>query len=192
MLNSRFKGFWLVSSYVRHEQEMFIMEEYDAKIYILCFWNVTIIYIPWEKMNLMVLQIMKNGDNKLDIFQMTTNNKELAKELVTRKFLDSKRFHVNVKDIKNPLLWWEKHHYRFPIIGLLARQILGIIGFQIETKCIFELVRIAYFENHQISVFWNFWKPRWLLKNKNLKFKKNQGSSFNPFKEPKLTIFTKN
>jgi hypothetical protein len=75
---------------------------------------------------------MKNGDNKLDIFQMTTNNKELAKELVTRK------------DIKNPLLWWEKHHYRFPIIGLLARQILGIIGFQIETKCIFELVNCLF------------------------------------------------
>jgi hypothetical protein len=30
----------------------------------------------------------------------------------------------------------------FPTLGLLMQQILGIIGFQIETKCIFSIVGI--------------------------------------------------
>jgi hypothetical protein len=30
------------------------------------------------------------------------------KELVTIQLLDFKRFHIDVKDIKSPLLWWKK------------------------------------------------------------------------------------
>jgi hypothetical protein len=37
ILNPRFKGFCLVSSYVGHEQGEFIVEEYDAKNNIVCF-----------------------------------------------------------------------------------------------------------------------------------------------------------
>jgi hypothetical protein len=33
---------------------------------------------------------------------MTSNNVKIAKEIVKRKLLDFRRFHVNVKDIKNP------------------------------------------------------------------------------------------
>jgi hypothetical protein len=61
---------------------------------------------------------------------------------MTKELLDFRRFHVDGKDIKSPLLWWEKHHSRFPIVGLLARQILGIVGSQIERKHIFSLVGI--------------------------------------------------
>jgi hypothetical protein len=37
-----------------------------------------------------------------DIFRMTNNNVETVKEITTRKLLDFKRFHVDVKDIKKP------------------------------------------------------------------------------------------
>jgi hypothetical protein len=66
----------------------------------------------------------KDDDYRLNIFQMTTNNNEPTKELMPRKLLDFKRFHVDVKDIKNPLLCWEKHHCRFPVVGLQTRHIL--------------------------------------------------------------------
>jgi hypothetical protein len=39
----------------------------------------------------------------LDIFKMTSNNAEIMKEIISRELLDFKRFHVDVKDIKNPL-----------------------------------------------------------------------------------------
>jgi hypothetical protein len=39
-------------------------------------------------------------DYGLNIFQMTNNNVETAKEIVARELLDFRRFHVDVKDIK--------------------------------------------------------------------------------------------
>jgi hypothetical protein len=84
----------------------------------------------------------EDDDYKLDIFQMIASNNECVKELMTKKLLDFRRFHVDVKDIKSPLLWWEKQHSRFSIVGLLARQILGIVGSQVEMKRIFILVVI--------------------------------------------------
>jgi hypothetical protein len=51
-----------------------------------------------------------------------------TKEIVTRELLEFKRFHVNLKEIKNPFQWWEKHESRFPIVAFLARQILGIVS----------------------------------------------------------------
>jgi hypothetical protein len=44
---------------------------------------------------------------------MTNNSVKTTKEIVTRELLDFKRFHVDVKDIKNTLHWWEKHESRF-------------------------------------------------------------------------------
>jgi hypothetical protein len=31
------------------------------------------------------------------------------------------------------LQWWQKHEAMFPIVGFLAQQILGVVGFQIES-----------------------------------------------------------
>jgi hypothetical protein len=81
----------------------------------------------------------KDDDYRLNNFQMTTNNNDHAKELTARKLLDFKRFLVDMKDIKSPLLWWEKHNCRFLVVGLQARHILGIVGFQIEMEHFFLL-----------------------------------------------------
>jgi hypothetical protein len=64
------------------------------------------------------------------------------KEIITRELFNFRRFHVDVKNIKNPLQWWEKHESKFPTFGFLVKQILKIIGSQIETKCIFSFVAI--------------------------------------------------
>jgi len=71
-----------------------------------------------------------------------TNNMEIAKEIVTRELLDFRRFHVDLKEIKNPFQWWEKHESIFPVVTFLARQILGIVSSQIETEHIFSLTGI--------------------------------------------------
>jgi hypothetical protein len=49
-----------------------------------------------------------------------------AKDLVIKELLNFKRFCVDVKDIKSPLLWWEKHHFRFLVVGLLVRKYLAL------------------------------------------------------------------
>jgi hypothetical protein len=81
-------------------------------------------------------------DRSLDIFEMITNTSEPTTKLVNRKLLIFRCYQVDVKNIKCPLQWWEKHESMFPIVDFCARQILGIIGFQIEIEKIFSLVRI--------------------------------------------------
>jgi hypothetical protein len=46
------------------------------------------------------------------------------------------------KTSKCPLQWWKKHESMFPTFCLCLRQILGIVGSQIETKRMFSLVGI--------------------------------------------------
>ncbi len=67
------------------------------------------------------------NDNNLDIFQMTTRSIELTKELVQRELLIFQHYQVDVKEIKCPLPWCEKHEAMFPTNGVLACQILGIV-----------------------------------------------------------------
>jgi len=68
----------------------------------------------------------------LDIFEQTINTREPTKKLVKRELLISKRYQLDVKDIKCPLEWWQKHEAMFPIVRFLAQHILGIVGSEIE------------------------------------------------------------
>jgi len=81
-------------------------------------------------------------DVSLDIFEIIIDTSELAMELVNKQLLIFKCYQVNVKDIKCPLQWWEKHEGMLPVIGFCVRQILEIVGSQIETEKIFSFVRI--------------------------------------------------
>jgi hypothetical protein len=81
-------------------------------------------------------------DRTLDIFEMITNTNEPTTELVNRKLLIFRHYQMDVKGIKCPLQWWEKHESMSPIVGFCARQILGIVRSQIEIEIIFSLARI--------------------------------------------------
>jgi hypothetical protein len=73
---------------------------------------------------------------------MTTSTSEPAKELVNKKLLIFRHYQMDVKNIKCPLQWREKHKSMFSIVGFCVGKILGIVGSQIETKRIFSFVRI--------------------------------------------------
>jgi hypothetical protein len=53
---------------------------------------------------------------------MMNNNAKTTKEIVRRELLDFKRFHVDVKNIKNPLQWWEKHEFGFHVLVFLQNK----------------------------------------------------------------------
>ncbi len=126
MLNPRFKGFRHVSSYIGHEHKVFIMEKYDVKTLYGMFLKCYPYLHPVGESESSGFIDHKDEDNKLNIFQMTTSSNKLAKKLVTKELLNFRRFHVNVKDIKSLLLWWEKHHFRFLVVGLLVRKYLAL------------------------------------------------------------------
>jgi hypothetical protein len=73
---------------------------------------------------------------------MTTNTNEPTIEFINRDLLISSIIKWMSKTLKvhfnsYPLQWWEKHENMFPTFGFYARQIIGIVGSQIEKKLLF-------------------------------------------------------
>ena len=46
------------------------------------------------------------------------------------------------KSAENPLHWWKAHESQFPTVAFLARQVLGIVGSQIETERVFSIAGV--------------------------------------------------
>jgi hypothetical protein len=141
MLDPKFKTLCLMSSFINLEQSKAIVEKYDKKslfsMLLKCYYHLH----PLVESERGVVDERVEKDMSLDIFEMITNTSEPTTKLVNRELIIFKHYKVDVKNIKCPLHWWEKHGSMFLIIGFCARQILRIIGFQIEIKRIFSLVR---------------------------------------------------
>jgi hypothetical protein len=60
-------------------------------------------------------------DINLNIFEMSITYNEPVRKPVNMELLFFKHYHVDSKEIKCPLEWWEKHESLFPIVGFLAR-----------------------------------------------------------------------
>jgi hypothetical protein len=50
-----------------------------------------------------------------------------------------RRLHVADGECDGPLLWWREHEKEFPNVAFLARQILGIVGSQVELERLFSI-----------------------------------------------------
>ncbi len=59
-----------------------------------------------------------------------------------------KRLFIFLATCVDPLAWWWIHETQFPNVSLLAKQILKIIGSQIEIECVFNLARILITLRH--------------------------------------------
>jgi hypothetical protein len=142
MFDLRFKNLCFVSSYVGKKQGLPIVEEYDKKaLYPMLVKSYNHLHLIGDVASSSTKQDA-NKNYGLNIFQMTNNSIETAKEIIPRELLDFRRFHVDVKDIINVLQWWEQHESRFHAASFLAQQILRIVSSQIETKHIFSLAEI--------------------------------------------------
>jgi hypothetical protein len=66
-----------------------------------------------------VANTQTDGENSLDIFEMSTRTNGPTKEVVNKELLMFKRFQVDVKDIKCLLKWWAKHESLFLTMACL-------------------------------------------------------------------------
>ncbi len=130
-----------MSSLIGREQGKTIVEKYDKKtlfpLLLKCYYHLHPL-VEFEK----GVEQNVEEDMSLDIFEMIASTSEPATKLVNKILLIFKCYQVYVKDIKCPLQWWKKHENMFLTFGFCARQILRIVGSQIETKRIFSLVGI--------------------------------------------------
>jgi hypothetical protein len=53
-----------------------------------------------------------------------------------------KRLPILPSSCVDPLTWWRIHESQFPNMGFLAKQILGILGSQIEIERVFSLASV--------------------------------------------------
>jgi hypothetical protein len=72
---------------------------------------------------------------------MIVNISEPTTKLISQELLIFKRYRVDVKNVKC-LQGWKKYENMFLTIRLCAKQILAIVGSQIEIEKIFLLARI--------------------------------------------------
>jgi len=126
-----------VSSLIDYEQGKAIVKEYDK--FFLFFMLLKCYYPlhPLVETERDVVEQKVEKEKTLDIFEMIGNISEPTMELVNKELMIFKCYKADVKDIKCPLHWWEKYDNMFLTIGFCAKQILGIVGSQIETKKIF-------------------------------------------------------
>ncbi len=108
MLEPRFKSLRLVFSFIGHDQRVAMVEQY-----ILCSWNVIITCI-YRKNLIMVLLTIGYFSNDIKEYWINT------KKLVKRVLLVFWHYQMDVKEIKCPLQWWDKHEAMFPTIGFLV------------------------------------------------------------------------
>jgi hypothetical protein len=125
MLDPRFKTFGLVSSFTSCEQRKAIVEENDKNslfpMLLKCYYHLH----PLVEYERGVVDQKVEEDMNLDIFEMTTNTSEPSMELVNKKLLIFKHYQVDVKDIKCPIQWWEKHESIFLTIGFCATNFMN-------------------------------------------------------------------
>jgi hypothetical protein len=62
---------------------------------------------------------------------------EPIEKLVKRELLIFKKYQLDVKDIKRPFQWCQKHEAMFSTIGFLVQHIFGVVVFQIEIEIFF-------------------------------------------------------
>jgi hypothetical protein len=72
---------------------------------------------PLVKFKSDIVDQRMDEDCNLDIFEMMIRINELTKKLVKKKLLIFKQHKKDVKDVKCPFHWWEKHEIMFPTIG---------------------------------------------------------------------------
>ncbi len=135
------KTFHLLSSFIGWERSKVIVEKYDKKnlfpMLLKCYYHLHSLVGSGRG----VVDQRVEMDRNLDIFGMITNISEWTTKLVNRELLIFRCYQLDVKNVKC-LQGWEKHESVFLTIHFCAKQILGIVGSQIEIEIIFLLTRI--------------------------------------------------
>jgi hypothetical protein len=128
MLDPRFKNLKLISSLISQEQGIFIIQEYDMRslfpMLLQCHQHLHLV-VEFDITNQNI-----DANNNLNIFEMTMSYNEPMREFVNKELLSFKHYHVDNKEIKSPLEWWEKHESLFLIVGFLANRFLAFQSYK--------------------------------------------------------------
>jgi hypothetical protein len=136
MLDPRFKSFFLLSSFIGHEQRSTIVEEYDTKSLYFMFLECHHHLHPLAKFESGIIYKGVYVDYNLDIIKMTTNTCKSTKKLMNNQLLTCRQCQVDLAKTPNVIFnlgktWSYVFYYWIPTC-----QILEIVRSQIEIKII--------------------------------------------------------
>ncbi|KAG0584835.1 hypothetical protein M758_3G242300 [Ceratodon purpureus] len=137
MLDPRFKGLGLVRDYVGPEKVVGIVFEYDNLVLLPLLMQCYKRLHPTAQSQEPVTPISENS-----IFGAQASAEEVILEQLKSELSLFRRLHVADGDYDSPLLWWKKHEKEFRNVAYLARQILGIVGSQVEIERIFSITGV--------------------------------------------------
>jgi len=137
MLDLHFKNMKVIWDFVGNSLALQVVAEYDVKIV------YPLLVQTYFHLNLMKaiveLVVFKDDDN---FFGQNIYNDDAIMSTVRNELHLFCWLSVGPTEIENFLRWWANHAMQFPHVSILACQMLGIVGFQIETKWIFNVVGI--------------------------------------------------
>jgi hypothetical protein len=118
MLDPSFKSLCIVFSFVRKEQGVAIVEEYDRKsLYLMLVKCHEYLHLLIKSNKFCVNYDIFYHDYNLDIFEkIVISTSEPLEKLVKSELSNFKKYQLDVKDIKCRLQWLQKHETMFPII----------------------------------------------------------------------------
>lgn len=140
MLDPRYKGLSLVKDYVGRERALQVVGETDSNALLPCLVTVFKHLNPSSADNAPALSpSSKDSFDENSLFGSTASNDEAIVGHLKAELSLFRRLHIDPKECENPLAWWKDREVQFPNVGFLARQILGIVGTQVETERIFSV-----------------------------------------------------
>jgi hypothetical protein len=137
MLDPRFKGLGLVRDYVGGEKVVSIVYEYDNLVLLPLLMQCYKRLHPTAQSQEPITPISENS-----IFGAQASAEEVIMEQLKSELSLFRRLHVADGDYDSPLSWWRKHEKEFRNVAFLARQILGIVGSQVEIERIFSITGV--------------------------------------------------
>lgn len=137
MLDPRFKGLGLVRDYVGADKVVVIVLEYDNMVLLPLLMQCYKRLHPTAQSQEPVTPISENS-----IFGAQASAEEVILEQLKSELSLFRRLHVADGEYDSPLAWWRKHEKEFRNVAFLARQILGIVGSQVEIENIFSIAGV--------------------------------------------------
>ncbi len=138
MLDMCFKCLDVVQTFVGWAKVMEMVAKYDTKFLMSLLVAAFHLQNPGSFDPIDALMVV-NADS---IFGLMTSNKTILQGLLKNELSLFYHLHVKPEHYLLPLTWCKSHELQFSNISFVARQILGILGFQIETERIFNIARV--------------------------------------------------
>jgi hypothetical protein len=127
-----------VKTFVRQAKVIQMVAKYNSKVLI----PLLLTIFQFQNLGIKPPSELVTVDDDDSIFGVVTSNEDTIHGLLKNELILFHHLHVKPEDYALPFTWWQSHEIRFPYVSFVARQILGILGSQIEIKRIFNIARV--------------------------------------------------